>query len=180
MKVRCRLIDRRTGQPVPGIVVSLSVSVDGATRAIPISTLSSDATGYLSFDLKPLVDLGIDDVPGVYISAPQVALDQFDLMGERTESAAATTTTPRSYVAGSGSANQEDKHLCIEFPIVVDRPEPALQETHALRVRFPERELVDFVTEQDPSRELIQAVIVGRVHLREYVGRRHAGPSDFG
>ena len=124
MKVRCRLIDRRTGQPVPGIVVSLSVSVDGATRAIPISTLSSDATGYLSFDLKPLVDLGIDDVPGVYISAPQVALDQFDLMGERTESAAATTTTPRSYVAGSGSANQEDKHLCIEFPIVVDRPEP--------------------------------------------------------
>lgn len=58
-KLHCRFLDQSTGEPVPGIIASLSVAVDDApTSRLPVATLCADATGYMSFDLKPLIDLG--------------------------------------------------------------------------------------------------------------------------
>lgn len=58
-KVRCRFLDRRTGMPVPGVVASLSVAFGDETQStrFPVATLCTDTTGYMSFDLKPLIDL---------------------------------------------------------------------------------------------------------------------------
>lgn len=122
-KVRCRLIDKATGQPLAGIVVSLSVGLDEAAKSIPVSTLRSDATGYLSFDLKSLIDLGLDVVPGLYVSAPQIALKDFNLLGVNAGYAGddSTPAAPRSRRSNSASQGRR-KHLCIEFPIFVERP----------------------------------------------------------
>lgn len=82
-KIRCRFLDRSTGMPVPGVIASLSVAVgDAATSAqLPVATLCTDATGYMSFDLKSLIDLGLDTTSGLFISAPQFGLTYYDLLG---------------------------------------------------------------------------------------------------
>jgi len=113
-KVRCRLLDKGTGQPLAGVVVSFSVGV--AEKSIPVSTLRSDATGYLSFDLKSLVDSGLDSVPGMYVSAPQIGLKDFDFLGESAGPAGDISSSL------SASALQPRTQLCIEFPIFVERP----------------------------------------------------------
>ena len=58
-KIRCRFLDQSTGLPVPGVIATLSAAIgDAATSAhLPVATLCSDFTGYMSFDLRPIVDL---------------------------------------------------------------------------------------------------------------------------
>jgi hypothetical protein len=82
-KVRCRFLDCDTGQPLPGVIVSLSVAVGDGSRSaqLPVATLCSDATGYMSFDLKPIIDLGLVAASGLFISAPKYGLTQYDLLG---------------------------------------------------------------------------------------------------
>jgi hypothetical protein len=82
-KIRCRFLDQATGQPIPGVIASLSVAVDDATRSaqLPVATLCTDATGYMSFDLKPMIDLGLVAASGLYISAPKFGLVRHDLIG---------------------------------------------------------------------------------------------------
>src|SRR5690348_3667868 len=82
-KVRCRLLDQDSGQPLPGIVVTLALGTgeDGDGPHIPVSSLSSDATGYLSFDLQPLIDLGLDTASSLLVSAPQLGIEERDLLG---------------------------------------------------------------------------------------------------
>ena len=55
-KIRCRFLDQSTGMPVPGVIASLSVGMGSATKSarLPVGTLCTDATGYMSFDLKPV------------------------------------------------------------------------------------------------------------------------------
>src|SRR5215475_4979022 len=81
-KVRCRFLDRSTGMPVPGVIASLSVAVgDGANSALlPVATLRADTTGYVSFDLKPLIDSKLITASSLYISAPQFDLRSYDLL----------------------------------------------------------------------------------------------------
>src|SRR5262245_9820168 len=80
-KVRARLLDQTSGQPVAGVAVSLSIGVVDANRAtIPVGTLRSDATGYFSFDLRPFINLGLDVVSGLLVSAPRVGLKNLDLL----------------------------------------------------------------------------------------------------
>src|SRR5437870_3278020 len=72
-KLRCRLLDKTTSQPLAAVVTTLAVALDNRS-SLPVATLSSDATGYLSFDLQPLQRFGIDSVVGVFITAPQLGL----------------------------------------------------------------------------------------------------------
>jgi hypothetical protein len=78
-KVRARLLDQTSGQPVAGVVVSLSIGM-GNGSTIPVGTLRSDATGYFSFDLRPFINLGLDTVFGLLVSAPGVGLNNLDLL----------------------------------------------------------------------------------------------------
>mgnify|MGYP001585925833 FL=1 len=84
-KIRCRFLDRSTGRPVPGVVASLSVAFGDETKStrFPVATLSTDATGYMSFDLKPLIDLGLTTASGLLISAPRFGLANYDLLSPR-------------------------------------------------------------------------------------------------
>jgi GH25 family lysozyme M1 (1,4-beta-N-acetylmuramidase) len=79
-KIRCRFLDRSTGDPLPGVIASLSVGGAATNSArFPVATLCSDATGYMSFALKPLIDLGFD-AAAIFISAPQLGLEDYDLV----------------------------------------------------------------------------------------------------
>ena len=82
-KIRCRFLDRSTGVPVPGVIASLSVVISDQPRSaqLPVATLCTDATGYMSFDLKPLIDLGLATASGLSISAPKFGLTNYDLLG---------------------------------------------------------------------------------------------------
>lgn len=77
-RVRCHVLDQASGEPLGGVVVSLSVRPgdDGAAPAIPVATLCSDPTGYLSFDLQELISAGLDMASGVLVSAPQAVIHQ--------------------------------------------------------------------------------------------------------
>ncbi|HRH47367.1 MAG TPA: LecA/PA-IL family lectin [Panacibacter sp.] len=79
-KIRCRFIDQQTGKPLKGVVASLSVLIeaDAGVTKIPFATLISDATGYMSFDLIPLFQLG--HISKVFVSAPKFNLLDFDLI----------------------------------------------------------------------------------------------------
>jgi len=79
-KVRCRILDESSGAPVAGVVTSLFVEVSGGTNSrFPVGTLCTDSTGYVSFDARS-VGLG-QPATGYFISAPEVGLRYFDLLG---------------------------------------------------------------------------------------------------
>src|SRR5262245_30931773 len=100
-KVRCRLLNRSTGRPVAGVVVSLSVELGEKAKAqIPVSTLSSDGTGYLSFDLQPLVKRGLNAVSALLVSAPQVGLEDHNLLGTLLAPDGDDLAKPRAAFAG--------------------------------------------------------------------------------
>ncbi len=103
-----------------GIVVSLSIRAAG--RSVPVSTLRSDATGYVSFDLKSLIDAGVDSVPGLLVSATQIGLKDFDVLAEDAGLADAGATRAAPWSGQATSALPGGRPLCVEFPIVVDRP----------------------------------------------------------
>lgn len=98
-KIRCRFLDQSTGKPVKGVIASLSVKFeagDGKSNLIPLSTLSSDATGYMSFDLKPIIQLE-SLAPGFsasnfLISAPKYGLTNYDLFATLREATTAGDT----------------------------------------------------------------------------------------
>src|SRR5437870_4067474 len=97
-KVRCRLLDQTTGQPLAGIVVNLSLAIgEEAKSSIPVSTLRSDTTGYLSFDLQPLIKLGLDSVSAVLVSAPQLGLKDRNLL-ERLSASDSDGQAEREYM----------------------------------------------------------------------------------
>ena len=79
-KIRCRFLDRSTGMPLPGVVASLSIALgDGVQLAhLPVATLCTDSTGYMSFDLK-FIDFGLA-ANGLFISAPRFGLTNYDLI----------------------------------------------------------------------------------------------------
>ncbi len=83
-KIRCRFLDRSTGLPVSGVTASLSVAVGDPPNSaqLPVATLCADATGYMSFDLNPLIDLGLvtTSTSGFFISAPKFGLINYDLL----------------------------------------------------------------------------------------------------
>lgn len=117
-KVRCRLLDRTSGRPIPGVVVSLFLQPDeGSALRFPVATLASDATGYLSFDLAPLIKLGLDIVPGLLVSAPEVGLkDQPLLEGSASSNSGGTEQHFELVIEQSASAEARNS-ICIEFPI---------------------------------------------------------------
>src|SRR4051812_21575633 len=102
-KIRCRFLDQSTGDPVPGVIASLSVAVGGANSVrFPVGILCSDATGYMSFALKPLIDLGVD-ASGLFISAPRYGLTNYDLL-RSFRAATNGTSTYKDASAGSADA----------------------------------------------------------------------------
>src|ERR1051325_6273094 len=124
-KARCRLLDRVSGQPVAGVVVSLAVGIDGTGPRIPVGTLKSDATGYLAFDLQPLVELGMETATSLYVSSVQVGLKNYDLLASLAHAAGGSRgeADGRSF---QPEASLDDvklgtqKSLCMEFPLHVD------------------------------------------------------------
>ena len=151
-KIRCRFLDRSTGMPVSGVTASLSVAVGVPPNSaqLPVATLRTDATGYMSFDLNPLIDLGLitDSTSGFFISAPKFGLINFDLLrslvatsqnGVTTNDKDKDTITDVSgsdasstngelmmHIGTSFRANNK-KFPCIVFPIYLEN---RLQETN--------------------------------------------------
>lgn len=139
-KVRCRFLHRSTGQPLPGVIASLSVRVgDPANLAqLPVATLCTDATGYMSFDLKPfidpLIDLGLATASGLFISAPTFGLTNYDLLGSLVAAPHDGAEKKDANVSGSeasaiggkmmmpvATTNGEKKEPpCIVFPIYLE------------------------------------------------------------
>lgn len=103
-KIRCRFLDRSTGMPVPGVIASLSVAIGDATTSaqFPVATLCTDATGYMSFDLKPLIDFGLTNVFGLFISAPKFGLTNHDLLSLFGAAPAKGAKTQNGVISGDG------------------------------------------------------------------------------
>lgn len=143
-KVRCRLLDRKSARPIAGVIVNLSVALDGDKKScVPVSTLRSDTTGYLSFDLTPLIKLGLDQVQGILLSAPRIGLKGSDLLamlpasdpsiedpGDTTQRDSTVQYLLEKHGAKAQLENitspnsPQSNHICIEFPIYVDEPAP--------------------------------------------------------
>lgn len=135
-KIRCRFLDRSTGMPVPGVIASLSVGVGDATNSakLPVATLCTDATGYMSFDLKPLIDLELVTISGLFITAPQFGLTNYDLLGSLVAAPhdgaekkdLDRSGFEKSYIGGrimmpAATTTGEEKALaCIVFPIYLE------------------------------------------------------------
>ena len=156
-KIRCRFLDRSTGQPVPGVIASLSVMVGDLPNnlvQLPVATLSTDATGYMSFDLKPLIDLGLANASGFFVSAPQYGLTNYDLLGSLVEppratagnkdvdvSAAAASPAVGEMMMAVATTNGEKKQPpCIVFPIYLEnrlRDEQKSESPSCMPTRFP-------------------------------------------
>lgn len=138
-KIRCRFLDRSTGTPVPGVVASLSVKVGDPPNnsfQLPVATLCTDATGYVSFDLKPLIELGLGSASGFFISVPKFGLTNYDLLGsfaaEPTEGTEHKGKKPTN-VSGSAASSigfdlinvaakntEKKKPPCIVFPVYIE------------------------------------------------------------
>jgi hypothetical protein len=125
-KVRCRLLDRASGQPVAGIVVSLAIDVDQNGPRISVGTLKSDATGYVSFDLQHLLDLGLETAVSLLVTSPRVRLKDHDLLATTSKSSRTTEEGKKPYLLGAEAAESQyaaaPKPFCMEFPVHVDRP----------------------------------------------------------
>ena len=119
-KIRGRLLYRTSGAPVAGVVVTLSITF-GENSVAPISTLKSDATGYFSFDLQPLIQAGLDNVTALLISAPQVGLRDYNLLRKLLASSTDNQTTFALFNNSESNTSLGQKPLCIEFPIFVER-----------------------------------------------------------
>src|SRR5437773_4495994 len=126
-KIRCRILDRSNGKPVAGVVASLAVSIGEADKPvrIPVGTLRSDATGYLSFDLKPLVDLGLQTASGLLISAPCAGLQNHNLLetlaaSRRIEGDSNLRVALPSHLQSEKDAKRQP--LCVVFPVYVEKP----------------------------------------------------------
>ncbi len=135
-KIRCRFLNRSNGTPVPGVIASLSVEVGDATNSVrlPIATLCSDATGYTSFDLKPLIDLGLDTASGFLISAPRFGLENYNLLAsfvapppnggkENDPNAGGSVPSPvggNMFTQNAAPNGEKKEPPCIVFPIYLD------------------------------------------------------------
>jgi hypothetical protein len=128
-KVRCRLLDQKTGRPLAGVAVGLSIGTNGGNGSrLPVSMLRSDATGYLSFDLQPLIKEGIDTVPAIFISAPQIGLKDRNLLETLSSNSSGNpeiSEAPllnRALLRPNETSLERLKPLSIEFPIYVEAP----------------------------------------------------------
>ena len=113
-KIRCRFLDRSTGMPVPGVIVSLSVAVGEPPKLalLPIATLCTDATGYLSFDLKPVIELGLGTAAsGLLISAPKYGLTHYDLIAALAAPPQEGPKNTKDVVGGSQAASTIGKMM---------------------------------------------------------------------
>jgi hypothetical protein len=140
-KVRCRFLNRRSGQPLAHIVATL-YAVEQESFLLPVATLRSDATGYMSFDLQPLVAFGIVTADKLLISAPQVGLKGHDLLAsirlqpsndlqsvpddKQVRYAAPSSSFAMSTKASGPTASAAGKieSLSIEFPIYAEKIQP--------------------------------------------------------
>lgn len=122
-KIRCRFLDRITGKPVPGVSASLALGVGNANASmrIPIGTLCSDATGYLSFDVKQF-DPGGSAAVGYFISVPQYGLVDHDLLSTIVSSPTQRLgNTDLTIGAAVASLLDRRKDLpCVVFPLYLD------------------------------------------------------------
>ncbi|MDE2117577.1 MAG: hypothetical protein KGJ19_03165 [Betaproteobacteria bacterium] len=127
-KVRCYFLNETTAAPVAGVVASLTVQTSDSADAsqFPVTTLCSDAAGYVSFDLKPVIDSGIMEASALLITAPRVGLDGYDLLSaaQRSEDAPRITTKFGPQISGSSKFEP----VCIAFPVYVSPPAIDLDE----------------------------------------------------
>jgi hypothetical protein len=129
-KVRCRVLDQASGEPLGGVVVSLSVRPgdDGAGPAIPVASLCSDSTGYLSFDLQELITAGLDMASGVLVSAPQAGVKDRDLLaplmrsdGDGGGGGGRAVVRQALLVRGENPNVSDGGSLAVAFPIYVEK-----------------------------------------------------------
>ena len=134
-KIRCRFLDQSTGMPVPGVIASLSVGMGSATKSarLPVGTLCTDATGYMSFDLKP-VNLEVTPAFGLFISAPEFGLANHDLLRSLVVApdepvkdkdgtpGGSQTSFIGAAMMNAAASNGEKKELpCIVFPVYLGK-----------------------------------------------------------
>jgi hypothetical protein len=92
---------------------------------IPVGTLCSDATGYVSFDLKPLIDLGLQTASGLLISAPCAGLHNYNLLetsgsSRRIEGESSSRVALPSHLQPENSPKRRPP--CVVFPVHVEKP----------------------------------------------------------
>ncbi len=137
-KVRCRFLCPGSGAPVSGIVATLAIGF-GESR-IPLGSLCSDSTGYVSFDLKPLLDRKVVSADKLLLVSPRLpggevnlldillkgnsidGLSAINIVGPAattvTELGATTVAEPRvtnTFFAG----NSPDSSFCLVFPVYI-------------------------------------------------------------
>lgn len=139
-KVRCRFLRRQGGTPAAGVVATLSLGFGegSARRKVPVGTLCSDHTGYMSFDLGPLIARGLGSVAGLWLSAPGRLEKDLDLLaslmrsdgrpeepdGEKGERPALSFVGRETHEGPGGGA--AGGPVCIVFPVyVADAPAAA-------------------------------------------------------
>lgn len=157
-KIRCRFLDRSTGKPVPGVIANLSVAIGDPLNLahLPVATLCTDATGYMSFDLKPVSNLGLP-VLGLFISAPRFGLTNYDLLGSLsaashdevknndaevrvTEGLSIAREMMADVAPTNGEANRQSVLSFIVFPIYLEnslRDEDGSESESCKPIRFP-------------------------------------------
>ena len=130
-KLRCRFLDRVSGEPVRGVIASLSLRFDPASgmAQLPVGTLCSDGAGYVSYDLK---QIRLDHLPivGLLITAPRFGLLDYDPLvasGAISPPDRKLSTIPRDAPGLTPSASTRARIPfgelpCLVFPIYVDRP----------------------------------------------------------
>ncbi len=79
-KIRCRFFDKAGSKPVKGVIATLTAIVtnDNSQIKLPLATLASDATGYMSFDVTTISTYSL--VTGYLLSVPSRKLIDFDLL----------------------------------------------------------------------------------------------------
>jgi len=134
-KVRCRFLCTDSGGPVAGIVASLAIGMGEASNRIrvPLGTLCSDATGYVSFDLKGLISRGVTTADQLILTSPQLPNGEVNLLdalfGGKSDSGDAPLSLRVSAISmvGLGAADTNGDggaaapNLCLVFPVQVPR-----------------------------------------------------------
>lgn len=150
-KIRCRFLHHTTGKPVSGVVASLSISLGESVSShnLSVGTLCTDATGYLSFDLKPLIDAGIAEASHILISAPKFGLKNLDLLslpdvksesdeGGAAEASSLSNSSMKAHFKPGAEGRRDN--LCIVFPIYVKSPKEdvrAIDQDNCEQIRLP-------------------------------------------
>jgi hypothetical protein len=122
-KVRCRFLCKESGAPVAGIVASLAIELGTSARSarVPVGTLCSDGAGYVSFDLRALLDRGVTAANRLFLTGPRLPQGEIDLLDIllKDRGAAGIETGMSASVSAIDMVGAAAADLCLVFPVQI-------------------------------------------------------------